>query len=76
MYGNSGICILMIAFVEIAGLGWIYGIGKYFNDVKSMIGYYPNALLRTCMRFIDPCVIMVCTIISIFYLNSKYFPLE
>lgn len=59
MYGNNGICILLVAFTEITGLAWVYGIDRFFDNIKSMIGYYPSALLKCCMRFADPVIIMV-----------------
>nr|XP_039249264.1 sodium- and chloride-dependent betaine transporter-like [Styela clava] len=59
MYGNSGICILFVAFCEAAALAWIYGVERFFDDVKSMIGYYPNVYFRYCYKYFVPAITLL-----------------
>ncbi|XP_076327812.1 sodium- and chloride-dependent glycine transporter 2-like isoform X2 [Tachypleus tridentatus] len=44
--------VLLIGLLECILLSWIYGINRYLNNVKQMIGYRPNIYwLITCYFF-------------------------
>nr|XP_039267122.1 sodium- and chloride-dependent betaine transporter-like [Styela clava] len=56
MYGSSGICILFAAFCEAVALAWIYGVDRFFDNVKSMIGYYPSSFFKYCYLYVIPAI--------------------
>ncbi|XP_039248623.2 sodium- and chloride-dependent GABA transporter 2-like isoform X1 [Styela clava] len=59
LYGGSGICILWVAIFESIAVGWIYGVENLYEDVKSMIGYYPPAFFKYCIKYITPAFCLV-----------------
>lgn len=59
LYGGSGICILWVAIFESISVAWIYGVDRLFDDVKSMIGYYPPAVYKYCLKYVTPTFCMV-----------------
>lgn len=71
-YGASGVTLLWVAFAEAIAIGWIYGMDRFYEDVKSMIGYYPSKAVKFCLKYITP---SFCFIIFI-ACCVKYKPLE
>ncbi|XP_076806651.1 sodium- and chloride-dependent GABA transporter 3-like isoform X2 [Clavelina lepadiformis] len=54
MYAVSGISLLSLAFFEAVTIGWIYGVSRYYDNIKEMIGYYPSAYIKICLRYLIP----------------------
>nr|XP_002126541.1 sodium- and chloride-dependent GABA transporter 3-like [Ciona intestinalis] len=71
MYAVSGIALLWLAFFQSITIGWIYGVDNYYENVKSMIGYYPSPYFKLCYKFFAPGISLF---IFIFYC-VKYAPL-
>uniref|UniRef100_H2YVB7 Transporter n=1 Tax=Ciona savignyi TaxID=51511 RepID=H2YVB7_CIOSA len=53
-YAVSGIALLWLAFFQSIAIGWVYGVDRYFENVKSMVGYYPSRYFKFCYRFFAP----------------------
>lgn len=71
-YGSSGICLLWVAFFESIAIGWIYGADRFFDNVKSMIGYYPHRYFKLCFKFLTPAV----TVFIFVFFCVKYTPMK
>ncbi|XP_077975721.1 sodium- and chloride-dependent betaine transporter-like [Styela clava] len=72
LYGASGICILWLAMFETITIGWIYGVDRFYDDVKMMIGYYPPSFFKYCIKYISP---TICAVIFV-ACCVKYTPLK
>uniref|UniRef100_A0A8C6VB69 Transporter n=1 Tax=Neogobius melanostomus TaxID=47308 RepID=A0A8C6VB69_9GOBI len=66
-YGSS-IPLLVIAFCEMFSVVYIYGIDRFNDDIKFMIGHKPNFLWQISWRFISPAIIFS---ILVFYFVTK-----
>ncbi|XP_059801268.1 solute carrier family 6 member 19a, tandem duplicate 1 [Hypanus sabinus] len=66
-YAGS-IPLLIIAFCEMVGVVYIYGIDRFNNDIEWMIGHKPNIFWQVTWRFISPLIMLV---IFIFYFVIK-----
>ncbi|CAH2048284.1 unnamed protein product, partial [Iphiclides podalirius] len=51
VYG-PGLAILFLVFAEAAGVCWLYGVDRFSEDVKSMLGHTPGLFWRTCWTYI------------------------
>ncbi|XP_076806648.1 sodium- and chloride-dependent GABA transporter 2-like isoform X2 [Clavelina lepadiformis] len=79
MYAASGISLLSLAFFEAVTIGWIYGVNRYFDNIKEMIGYYPSAYIKICLRYLIPilslCIlIFFCVMYKPLVLNGYEYP--
>ncbi|XP_008293054.1 solute carrier family 6 member 19b [Stegastes partitus] len=63
-YGES-IPMLVIAFCEMVSVVYIYGIDRFNDDIKFMIGHKPSFFWQASWRFISPLIVLF---ILIFYL--------
>ncbi|CAH0390409.1 unnamed protein product [Bemisia tabaci] len=64
---GPGLAILFIVFVESAGVCWIYGVDRFSNDIKCMLGFRPGLFWRICWSYISPCfllTIFICSLLS------------
>ena len=52
---------LIIALVEVIAISWVYGINKFMDNIKEMIGCYPMPVLywKAMFKFICPALIAV-----------------
>jgi solute carrier family 6 GABA transporter-like protein 1 len=64
-YGASGICLLFIVIAECISIAWAYGVDKFFDNVKEMIGYYPIAFVKYCWFLFCPLICIVSTVLTI-----------
>ncbi|XP_076327814.1 sodium-dependent proline transporter-like isoform X4 [Tachypleus tridentatus] len=60
--------VLLIGLLECILLSWIYGINRYLNNVKQMIGYRPNIYWLITWLVITPVIIIGVLIFS--FMNS------
>ncbi|KAI7798633.1 sodium-dependent neutral amino acid transporter B(0)AT1-like isoform X2 [Triplophysa rosa] len=60
----GSIPLLIIAFCEMMAVSYIYGIDRFNDDIKFMIGHKPNIFWQATWRFISPLVVLV---IFLFY---------
>ncbi|KAJ3598692.1 hypothetical protein NHX12_002197, partial [Muraenolepis orangiensis] len=66
-YGGS-VSLLLVAFCEMVSVVYIYGIDRFNNDVKFMIGHKPNLFWQVMWRVISPAVMFF---ILIFFIIDK-----
>ncbi|XP_056141700.1 solute carrier family 6 member 19b [Lampris incognitus] len=66
-YGGS-IPLLVIAFCEMVSVVYIYGIDRFNEDIKFMIGHKPNLFWQITWRVISPLIMLF---IFVFYLITK-----
>ncbi|KAM4705264.1 sodium-dependent neutral amino acid transporter B(0)AT1 [Rhinophrynus dorsalis] len=64
----GSIPLLIIAFCEMFSVVYIYGIDRFNNDVKFMIGHKPNIFWQATWRIISPLIMLV---IFLFYFVVK-----
>ncbi|KAJ8415851.1 hypothetical protein AAFF_G00404080 [Aldrovandia affinis] len=64
----GSIPLLIIAFCEMVGVVYIYGIDRFNDDIKFMIGHKPNIFWQATWRVISPLIMLV---IFLFYLVTK-----
>ncbi|XP_030202407.1 sodium-dependent neutral amino acid transporter B(0)AT3-like isoform X2 [Gadus morhua] len=51
--------LLIIAFCELIGVIYFYGMQKFSDDILFMTGKRPNIFWRVCWRFISPLYLLV-----------------
>ncbi|XP_066597904.1 sodium-dependent nutrient amino acid transporter 1-like isoform X2 [Prorops nasuta] len=56
-YGTSFV-IFVLAFFEITGIVWIYGIENFLDDVEFMLNRKPSAYWRLCWFLITPILLI------------------
>uniref|UniRef100_A0A8C7KUT0 Transporter n=1 Tax=Oncorhynchus kisutch TaxID=8019 RepID=A0A8C7KUT0_ONCKI len=66
-YGGS-IPLLIIAFCEMVGVVYLYGIDRFNDDIEFMIGHKPNLFWQITWRFVSPAIMFV---IFVFYFITK-----
>ncbi|RCN41436.1 Sodium:neurotransmitter symporter family protein [Ancylostoma caninum] len=71
-YAASGWALLWLLFFECIAISWSVGIERWYEHMKSMIGYYPSRWWKFCWVFATP---SVCMGVLIFGL-VKYQPLR
>lgn len=51
---------LLIALVELFVISWVYGVDRFLNDIKVMLGRYPFHPIywKTCWKFLTPTVLV------------------
>lgn len=58
-YQAGGISLVLIALLEVVGVGWFYGTEQFCTDIENMIGHRPNMYYRLCWKYISPLIIGV-----------------
>lgn len=53
-YAASGMCLLFLCFCECLVVGWIYGVDKFVDNIKEMIGYKPALWFALCWKYLSP----------------------
>ncbi|XP_036394742.1 solute carrier family 6 member 19b [Megalops cyprinoides] len=64
----GSIPLLIIAFCEMVGVVYLYGIDRFNDDIKFMIGHKPNMFWQATWRVISPLIMLV---IFLFYFITK-----
>ncbi|CAL8098928.1 unnamed protein product [Orchesella dallaii] len=70
-YSASGMSLLWVCFCECIAVSWVYGIGNFTNNIKSMVGYYPSLWLPLAWSYLTPFL----TFTILLYSIVKYEPL-
>lgn len=60
---SAGVSLLCSALFEAIGISWFYGIERFGEDVKEMLGQTPGLFWRICWKFLSP-FFLVAVIIS------------
>lgn len=53
-YAASGMCLLFLCFCEVLIVGWIYGVDKFVDNIREMIGYKPALWFKICWKYLSP----------------------
>jgi SNF family Na+-dependent transporter len=56
---SAGVSLLCSAFFEAAALVYIYGIDRFCEDFKSMVGFRPPMFWQICWKYISPVFLLV-----------------
>ncbi|CAD5125288.1 DgyrCDS13532 [Dimorphilus gyrociliatus] len=54
----AGYSILFAVFFESLAVSWFYGVERFSDDIKDMLGFRPGIYWRVCWKFIAPVFIM------------------
>ncbi|XP_042876982.1 sodium-dependent proline transporter-like isoform X2 [Penaeus japonicus] len=74
---GGGVGVLLIAILELVGLHWVYGVRRFSEDLKFMLGYNPSMFWKVCWVFIAPVTLILMFIYSaITWSNPKYGDVE
>lgn len=55
-FSCSGASLLLLSIFQSVAVGWVYGPERFFDNIKSMIGYYPSPVFRLCWKYFTPTV--------------------
>jgi solute carrier family 6 GABA transporter-like protein 1 len=58
-YSASGWCLLVLLFFECISVSWFYGANRFYEDIRSMIGYHPGRFWKWCWIVLTP---LLCTV--------------
>ncbi|XP_047473125.1 sodium-dependent proline transporter-like isoform X2 [Penaeus chinensis] len=74
---GGGVGVLLIAILELVGLHWVYGVRRFSEDLKFMLGYNPSMFWKVCWVFIAPVTLILMFIYSaVTWTNPKYGDVE
>uniref|UniRef100_A0AC35U5B4 Transporter n=1 Tax=Rhabditophanes sp. KR3021 TaxID=114890 RepID=A0AC35U5B4_9BILA len=71
-YAASGWALLWLLFFECIAISWFVGIDRWYEHMKSMIGYYPATWWKFCWVVATPAITMGTMIFGL----VKYSPLR
>uniref|UniRef100_T1KQK1 Transporter n=3 Tax=Tetranychus urticae TaxID=32264 RepID=T1KQK1_TETUR len=59
---------LTIGLIEVIVIGWVYGVDRFFDDTKEMLGKYPypKNYWKLLLKWVTPSIIAMILICSIF----------
>ncbi|KAK7088491.1 hypothetical protein V1264_022404 [Littorina saxatilis] len=58
------ISLIFICLMEVVAVNWIYGVGRFADDIESMLGFRPNIFWRTCWSVICPVGLFLLFVLS------------
>lgn len=65
-YACGNLVLLWLIFFECIAISWGFGVNRYFDGLKDMIGYYPARWFKLCWFVTTP---LIC-VVSIIMLND------
>ncbi|KAG2471378.1 SC6A4 protein, partial [Polypterus senegalus] len=51
---GAGCSIIAVVFLEAIAVSWFYGIQRFCNDIKAMLGFAPGIFWKVCWVAISP----------------------
>lgn len=58
-YAVSGFCLLFLIFFECVSISWAFGVDRFYDGIKDMIGYYPMRFWKFCWLYTCPFICAV-----------------
>ncbi|XP_052060757.1 sodium-dependent neutral amino acid transporter B(0)AT3-like [Mytilus californianus] len=62
---SGNIPLLVIAFFEVIGISYFYGLKRFGDDISLMIGYRPNYYWLIMWKYVSPLAIVVIFLASV-----------
>ena len=58
-YACSHVVLLWIIFFECVAVSWAYGVDRFYDGLKDMLGFYPTHWFKLCWTFFTPLICVV-----------------
>ncbi|XP_033224528.1 sodium- and chloride-dependent GABA transporter 1-like [Belonocnema kinseyi] len=55
-YAVSGFCLLFLMFFECIAVSWAFGVNRFYDGLRDMIGYYPCFWWKFCWTITTPAI--------------------
>ncbi|XP_043793646.1 sodium- and chloride-dependent GABA transporter 1-like isoform X2 [Apis laboriosa] len=76
-YAVSGFCLLFLMFFECIAISWAFGVNRFYDGIRDMIGYYPCCWWKICWTITTPAICVgVFTFNIIKFVPVKYLTYE
>ncbi|XP_066959179.1 sodium-dependent proline transporter-like isoform X2 [Macrobrachium rosenbergii] len=62
---GGGMGVLLIAIFELVALHWVYGVRRFSEDLRFMLGYSPSMFWKVCWVFVAPVSLLLLFIYSV-----------